>query len=157
MSASLARTVFRPASNALAPSSTASSQSACPARRFIPHSTRSSGPGPARNANLAAHLAVAAVLIASTHYYVSHPDTLLFDHPPRSAIGWVPARHIAHRQAFASSSPPSSSGPTSTGSFSPPSSAALATSTTVSRTAGSEMEGVDFGGPDAVGQSVPWN
>ncbi|CEQ42291.1 SPOSA6832_04092, partial [Sporobolomyces salmonicolor] len=158
MSASLARTVFRPASSALGSSSTASSQSACPARHFLPHSTRSAGPGPVRNANLTAHLAVAAVLVASTHYYVSHPDTLLFDHPPRSAIGWVPARHIAHREAFASpSSPPAgSSAPTSTGAFSPPSSASLPTSTP-SAAARSGMQGIDLGVSGAASRSVSWS
>ncbi|GAA5936720.1 uncharacterized protein JCM15063_001966 [Sporobolomyces koalae] len=106
MSASLARTVFRPAPASSPLTSSAASQ--CPARHIFPHATRSSGQTQQRNVNLMAHLAVLATLLASTQYYLSHPDALMFDHPPRSAIGWVPAKHIAHRQLLASASSPSS-------------------------------------------------
>ncbi|GAA5989707.1 hypothetical protein JCM5350_007364 [Sporobolomyces pararoseus] len=99
MSASLARTVFRPQVVATR------TQLQCPARYFYPRST---GSERERNVNLMAHLAVLATLVVSTQYYLSHPDTLMFDHPPRSAIGWPPSKHLAHRQAFSSTSPSSS-------------------------------------------------
>lgn len=130
MSASLARTVFRPS----ALSSAAPSQ--CPARHFYRYAARPSGSEQSRNANLMAHLAVLATLVVSAvsccpiristggrrclsevahprflfaqQYYLSHPDTLMFDHPPRSAIGWPPSKHIAHRQLVSSSTSSSS-------------------------------------------------
>lgn len=32
---------------------------------------------------------------------LTHPDSLLFDHPPRSAISWTPERHLASRKLHA--------------------------------------------------------
>ncbi|GAA5898275.1 TRAPPII-specific subunit TRS120 [Sporobolomyces salmoneus] len=83
MSASLARTVFRP-------TSLSSKASACPARHFYGRAAHRSESPQERNVNLMAHLTVLATLVVSAQYYLSHPDTLMFDHPPRSAI--VPTR-----------------------------------------------------------------
>ncbi|GAA5969112.1 hypothetical protein JCM3765_002183 [Sporobolomyces pararoseus] len=99
MSASLARTVFRPA---------VATRTQCPARYFYRDAARSTGSEQQRNVNLMAHLAVLATLVLSAQYYLSHPDTLMFDHPPRSAIGWPPSRHLAHRQISSTSTPTSS-------------------------------------------------
>ncbi|GAA5987807.1 hypothetical protein JCM10908_007223 [Rhodotorula pacifica] len=102
MSASLARTLFRPAAPAAAAqrSAAATTMKTCPAARFFPASsstTASSSIGTstsARTLNAVAHVSVAAALVASTISFLYHPDPLLFDHPPRSAIGFVPTKYI---------------------------------------------------------------
>ncbi|GAA6060048.1 hypothetical protein JCM10212_001045 [Sporobolomyces blumeae] len=106
MSASLARTVFRPAVAAPARvASTSTSTSSCPARHFFP-SGASSPPstGQRRTFNLVAHTVVLSAVVASVLYDLAHPDALMFDHPPRSAIGWVPAKHMASREHHLSTS-----------------------------------------------------
>ncbi|GAA5876487.1 hypothetical protein JCM16303_003552 [Sporobolomyces ruberrimus] len=103
MSASLARTVFRPTTL----SRNLASQR--PARHFYRHATRRTEFEEARNVNLMAHLVVLGTLVVSAHYYLSHPDILMFDHPPRSAISYAPSRHFAHRQVRSTSPPLASS------------------------------------------------
>ncbi|GAA5826504.1 hypothetical protein JCM11251_002401 [Rhodosporidiobolus azoricus] len=100
MSASLARTVFRPSTAARVPTSTpVKAASGCPISLFASPATSSRPGGSARTANALAHLTVGAALFASAYSFASRPDTLLFDHPPRSAIGWQPSKHIAVREA----------------------------------------------------------
>ncbi|GAA5854158.1 hypothetical protein JCM8547_008248 [Rhodosporidiobolus lusitaniae] len=113
MSASLARSVFKPVPAAT--SRIASSSSSCPVSSFFAKPS-SSAPRPgvsARTANAVAHLTVAAALLASAVSFVSKPDQLPFSHPPRSAISWEPTKHIAVREKnaplFSSSSPASPS------------------------------------------------
>ncbi|GAA6025577.1 hypothetical protein JCM11491_005997 [Sporobolomyces phaffii] len=109
MSASLARTVFRPTTLASTSSSGAAAYHPSRPRHFYRHAGRPAGTHrPSREANLVAHLAVLATLVVSAQYYLSHPDALMFDHPPRSAIGSLPAHHMAQRRQTLSSS---SSGP----------------------------------------------
>ncbi|CDR41947.1 RHTO0S06e08108g1_1 [Rhodotorula toruloides] len=100
MSASLARTLFRPTT-----ATATTTKRVCPASRFFPSGSASRS---ARTADAVAHITVAAALVASTASFLSHPDTLFFDHPPRSAISWVPARHIALRDHSSSPSMTSS-------------------------------------------------
>ncbi|GAA6039940.1 hypothetical protein JCM8097_002629 [Rhodosporidiobolus ruineniae] len=117
MSASLARTVFRPVPT---PSRATlnSSASACPVSRLVfPSSSATSSTSTmrpstsARTANALAHLTVGAAVLASALLLVYRPDSVVFDHPPRSAISWVPSKHLAAREAHAptSSAFPSSS------------------------------------------------
>ncbi|GAA5873361.1 hypothetical protein JCM3774_000758, partial [Rhodotorula dairenensis] len=100
MSASLARTLFRPAAAAqrTAASPAATKAGTCPAARFFPSSPAAASSSPsvrgstsARTLNAVAHISVAAALLASSISFLNHPDPLLFDHPPRSAIGFMPA------------------------------------------------------------------
>ncbi|GAA5971189.1 hypothetical protein JCM11641_004178 [Rhodosporidiobolus odoratus] len=105
MSASLARTVFKPTPT----TSTRSAVSACPAQRLLSLSPRPSSVS-ARTANAIAHFTVGAALAVSAVSLATQPDSLLFDHPPRSAISWVPARHLAVRELH-TASPTSASTP----------------------------------------------
>ncbi|GAA5896359.1 hypothetical protein JCM6882_000995 [Rhodosporidiobolus microsporus] len=107
MSASLARTVFKPAPTAAA--RVHNTSSACPLSLFSSPHSHSRPSGSARTANAVAHVAVAAALFASAYSFASRPDSLLFDHPPRSSIGWTPSKHLAVREANAASAPTSSS------------------------------------------------
>lgn len=140
MSASLARTLFKPAAAASASRAPAAvRQSVCPAARFFPDGAAASASTiSARTLNAVAHVTVGTAVVASVvsrvtlwclssgrpagvpflglSYlcaiqrpldsladsdspsqisFLSHPDPLLFDHPPRSAIGLLPARYIA--------------------------------------------------------------
>ena len=135
MSASLARTLFRPAARST-PAATKGTTT-CPAARFFPASPSGTNASSsiktsasARTLNAIAHISVAAALVASSvsrvtlsgcpvhrrntgglrlsrntadfaenlHAtqvsFLNHPDPLLFDHPPRSAIGFMPSRYI---------------------------------------------------------------
>ncbi|GAA6048409.1 hypothetical protein JCM3770_003744 [Rhodotorula araucariae] len=95
MSASLARTLFKPAPLTARPAVAKT----CPVARFLPAGTAQAGPSSAstRTVNAVAHLAVGAALVASAYQMLSHPDPLAFDHPPRSAIFWTPEKHLATR------------------------------------------------------------
>ncbi|POY75695.1 hypothetical protein BMF94_1318 [Rhodotorula taiwanensis] len=97
MSASLARTLFKPAAAASASRAPAAvRQSVCPAARFFPDGAAASASTiSARTLNAVAHVTVGTAVVASVISFLSHPDPLLFDHPPRSAIGLLPARYIA--------------------------------------------------------------
>ncbi|BGP40785.1 hypothetical protein JCM10449v2_004750 [Rhodotorula kratochvilovae] len=97
MSASLARTLFKPAPAVARPAVAAK---ACPVSRFLPAGIAEAGPSSAstRTVNAVAHLTVGAALVASAFSMLTHPDPLFFEHPPRSAIFWTPERHIANRE-----------------------------------------------------------
>ncbi|GAA6043201.1 hypothetical protein JCM8097_000321 [Rhodosporidiobolus ruineniae] len=124
MSASLARTVFRPVPTSSRATTLNSSASACPVSRLVFPSSSSSSSTPvmrpstsARTANALAHLTVGAAVLASALSLLHRPDSVVFDHPPRSAISWVPSKHLAAREAHA---------PTSSSSAFPPSSRSAA-------------------------------
>ncbi|GAA5900137.1 hypothetical protein JCM8208_002026 [Rhodotorula glutinis] len=95
MSASLARRVFKPT-----PAQAVVRRTSCPVSRFLPAGALESGPSSvsARTVNAVAHLTVGAALAASAFTVLTHPDSLFFDHPPRSAISWTPERHLASRK-----------------------------------------------------------
>ncbi|GAA6018552.1 hypothetical protein JCM10207_007215 [Rhodosporidiobolus poonsookiae] len=113
MSASLARTVFRPAPTARVAQAGSASGSACPLRSSLfPSSSGARQSISARTANAVAHVTVAAALVASAVSFASHPDTLVFEHPPRSAIGWTPATHLAVREREKNAAPTSRPPPT---------------------------------------------
>ncbi|GAA5844436.1 hypothetical protein JCM9279_006303 [Rhodotorula babjevae] len=107
MSASLARRVFKPM-----PAQAVVHRTSCPVSRFLPAGALdSAGPSSvsARTANAVAHLAVGAALAASAFTVLTHPDSLFFDHPPRSAISWTPERHLASRELHTAAARPSRS------------------------------------------------
>ncbi|GAA5923919.1 hypothetical protein JCM3775_005548 [Rhodotorula graminis] len=101
MSASLARRVFKPM-----PAQAVIRRTSCPVSRFLPAGALEAGPSSvsARTVNAVAHLTVGAALAASAFTVLTHPDSLFFDHPPRSAISWTPERHLASRELHSAAS-----------------------------------------------------
>ncbi|GJN91135.1 hypothetical protein Rhopal_004153-T1 [Rhodotorula paludigena] len=120
MSASLARSVFRPTPRT---AQTVNKATSCPVSRIFGPAASSSTSTSARTANAIAHITVGAAVVASAVSFAQHPDPLVFDHPPRSALGLTPSQHIANRQMATAARAPASR--TTSSSASPPSSPSL--------------------------------